>query len=65
MQVYGEQNLLVMNGTTAAEVEFKMQEAIDEAWNSFDATILAVQKELFPKGKPTIEEFICKVTEKM
>lgn len=39
----------------------EMQRVIDEAWHSENPDVIAFQKELFPAGKPTVEEFIAVV----
>jgi len=36
----------------------EMLAAIDAAWSNPDPMIQARQRQLFPNGKPTIEEFI-------
>ena len=35
-----------------------MREAIEQAWSSTDPEVVLFQMQLFPKGKPTVEEFI-------
>lgn len=42
----------------------EMQKAIDAAWDTKDELALKRQKELFPNGKPTVEEFIAVVSKK-
>lgn len=36
----------------------EMQQAIDMAWSSTDPDVVLFQLQLFPAGKPTVEEFI-------
>lgn len=45
-------------------VREEMQKAIDAAWNTKDETALKRQKELFPNGKPTVEEFVTELSKK-
>lgn len=45
-------------GTTPGEVRQDMQEALDAAWASNDLATKRRQYELFPEGKPTLEQFI-------
>ena len=52
-------------GTNIFEVIAEIQKSIDEAWDSFDAETLKKQQELFPNGKPSIEEFIRTLADKM
>lgn len=52
------------NGVSEQHVREEMQKALDEAWNTTDEEALRYQKEMFPNGKPTIEEFIKKVSQK-
>ena len=52
-------------GTHIFEVIAELQNAIDESWDGFDTETLEKQQELFPKGKPSIEEFIRTLADKM
>jgi predicted lipoprotein len=45
-------------GVSVGEVVRDIQTAVDEAWNNPDPAIRARQRELFPNGKPSVEEFI-------
>jgi len=49
------------NGVTLEQVEQDIQDAIDGAWDNPD--FRERQKKLFPDGKPTIEEFIMKMSQ--
>lgn len=40
------------------KVRREIQAAIDAAWDTDDLGALKLQRELFPNGKPTPEEFI-------
>ena len=51
------------NGVSEQHVRDEMQKALDAAWNSSDEEALKRQRELFPDGKPTLEEFIRKVAQ--
>ena len=46
------------HGVSVEEVVRDMQEALDAAWDNPDPAERARQRQLFPKGKPLIEEFI-------
>lgn len=35
-----------------------MQEAIEQAWSSTDPETVLFQMQLFPAGRPTVEEFV-------
>lgn len=48
-------------GQTPEQVRRDMQEAIDAAWNTDDLAAMKLQRELFPDGKPTPEQFIATV----
>lgn len=50
------------NGVSEQHVREEMQKALDAAWNTTDEAAMKRQKELFPNGKPTLEEFIQKVS---
>ena len=52
-------------GTNIFEVIAEIQTSIDDAWDGFDAETLKKQQELFPNGKPTIEEFIRTLADKI
>lgn len=45
-------------GTTPEEVRREIQASIDEAWSTADLAVMKRQRELFPDGKPTPEQFI-------
>jgi len=45
-------------GVPVEEVVRDMQEALDDAWDNSDPAARARQRQLFPKGKPSIEEFV-------
>lgn len=45
------------NDATRQEVYKEMQRAINAAWNTTDELASKRQKQLFPNGKPTVEEF--------
>ena len=46
------------SGVPAVEVVSDMQIAIDATWNNPDPAARNMQRELFPNGKPSVEEFI-------
>lgn len=48
-------------GQTPEEVRREIQACIDEAWNTDDLAAMKLQRELFPDGKPTPEQFIATV----
>lgn len=50
------------NGVSEQHVREEMQKALDAAWNTTDKEALKRQQELFPNGKPTLDEFIKKVS---
>ena len=50
-----------LHGTTTEQCRVDMQEVIDAAWSSADPAARARQNELFPNGKPTVEEFLNRV----
>lgn len=52
------------HGVSEQHVRDEMQKAIDAAWNTDDEQALKRQKELFPNGKPTVEEFIAVISQK-
>lgn len=52
------QTLAVRHGKTTQEITDEMEKALNAAWNTRDPAIQSLQKELFPQGKPTTEEFI-------
>lgn len=45
-------------GLSTAEVRREMQLALDEAWATADHGAQQRQHELFPDGKPSLEQFI-------
>lgn len=47
-------------GKSAAEVRREMQKAIDAAWATDDPAVQQRQRELFPEGKPTVEQFMAR-----
>lgn len=51
------------HGVSEQHVREEMQKALDAAWNTNDITALKRQRELFPNGKPTLEEFIRKISQ--
>ena len=48
-------------GETPEEVRREIQAAIDAAWDTDDLAAMKLQRELFPDGKPTPEQFITTV----
>jgi len=50
--------LAQQHGVAVDEVTRDIQAAIDDAWNNPDPAIRERQRKLFPKGKPTVSEFI-------
>jgi len=52
------EQIAAKHGVSMGEVVREMQAAIDAAWNATDPAARARQRELFPHGKPSIEEFI-------
>lgn len=51
-------------GTSFEEARRQMQLALDEAWAVTDPVTRRRQNELFPEGKPTVEEFILVLAKK-
>ncbi len=51
-------------GTTPKEVYREIQAAIDEAWDTDDLAVMKQQRELFPNGKPTPEQFLLTLASK-
>ena len=51
------------NHLSKDSVKEEMQKALDAAWESNDPEALKKQHELFPDGKPSVEEFIKKISE--
>lgn len=49
-------------GKSPAEIRQAMQEAIDTAWANPAGR--AMQQQLFPAGKPTVEEFLLRTARK-
>lgn len=45
-------------GESELQIRKDMQDALDEAWATADPEAKALQEQLFPGGKPTLEEFI-------
>lgn len=52
-------------GETPEDVRREIQAAIDAAWNTEDPDAMTLQRELFPDGKPTPEQFIATVARYM
>ena len=46
------------HGVSVDEVVRDMQDTIDATWDTLDPVAKERQQELFPNGKPSIEEFI-------
>lgn len=51
------------HGICEQQAREEMQKALDAAWDTTDEKALKRQRELFPGGKPTLEEFIHKISE--
>ena len=49
------------HGVSEVEIRESICEAIEVAWNTLDPETKRQQRELFPRGKPSPEEFICVV----
>lgn len=49
MEIYNE---------SALQIQQEMQAALDAAWATDDPEAKALQEQLFPGGKPTLEQFI-------
>lgn len=47
-------HVATINNTSIEEVKDKIQSALDVAWNNKNTKL----KNLFPNGKPTLEEFL-------
>lgn len=45
-------------GQSEEQIRKDMQEALDAAWATDDPEAKALQEQLFPGGKPTLEQFI-------
>lgn len=45
-------------GETPEDVRREIQASIDVAWDTDDLAAMKLQRELFPDGKPTPEQFI-------
>lgn len=45
-------------GETTDHVRQDMQAALDAAWDTDDLAAMKLQREFFPDGKPTLEQFI-------
>ena len=50
------------HGVSVGDVVREMQDIIDATWDNPDPAAKKKQRELFPNGKPSIEEFIRAVT---
>ena len=48
-------------GQPPEDVRREIQAAIDAAWDTDDLAAMKLQRELFPDGKPTPEQFISTV----
>lgn len=48
-------------GEAPEDVRREIQAAIDAAWDTEDPAAMTLQRELFPDGKPTPEQFIATV----
>ncbi|MBQ7049334.1 MAG: hypothetical protein IJN87_01785 [Firmicutes bacterium] len=46
------------HGVTYTEVYKEIQVSIDDAWATDDLAAMKLQRELFPDGKPTPEQFL-------
>lgn len=46
-------------------VLIEMQKALDAAWEKGDMKTRTSQNEMFPEGKPTLEQFIQKIAERI
>ena len=57
------QGIADKNGVSLERVKQDIQEAINDAWDNPDPVIRARQRELFPNGKPSIAEFIHKMSQ--
>ena len=53
------------HGVSADEVTRDLQDMIDATWNNPDPATRKRQQELFPNGKPSVEEFIRVVTKQV
>ncbi len=51
------------HGVSEQYARNELQKALDAAWSTNDEAALKRQRELFPNGKPTIEEFVRKVSQ--
>jgi len=52
------EQLAAQYGVSVGEIIRDMQVAVDDAWDNSDPAIRARQRQLFPNGKPSVEEFI-------
>lgn len=50
---------------TEDEVRREMELALDEAWKTTDPATKRRQDELFPEGKPSLEEFITQIAKRI
>lgn len=48
-------------GQSEEQIRKDMQEALDAAWATADPAAKKLQEEMFPGGKPTLEQFIATV----
>jgi len=51
------------NGVSVEQVKSDIRKAIDETWAIPDSPFKARQRKLFPNGKPSIAEFIYKMSQ--
>lgn len=49
------------NGVSESRVRTEMQLGLDKVWKTNDPDELRRRSELFPKGKPTLDEFISQI----
>lgn len=52
-----------MHNVSEQYVRNEIQKTLDAAWSTNDEAALKRQQELFPNGKPTLEEFIKKISQ--
>jgi hypothetical protein len=52
------EELAAKYGVSVSEITREMQTVLDAAWDNLDPTIRGKQRQLFPNGKPAIDEFI-------
>jgi len=59
------EQIAAQHGVSVTEVVREIQIAVDDAWDNLDPAIRARQRELFPNGKPSVEEFIRKIAQQV